>query len=288
MAERLRALGVVSRIIVVTTSGDRYADRSLAAIGGKELFTREIDQALAAGAIDLAVHSLKDVPAERPAALLLAAVPGREDPRDAWVAKPGASWRSLPAGARIGTSSLRRRAQLLALRGDLEIVPIRGNVDTRLRKWREGQCEALVLAGAGLRRLGLEGTITAWLEPEVMCPAAGQGALAVECRAEDGETQALAAALDDAAAHTAVRAERAVLRGLGAGCQTPVGAHAVWDGGRLRLRAVVADADGHQLLQAEQWGQGGPEELGQQVAERLLAQGAAALLATPAPAPEAP
>lgn len=288
MAERLRALGVESRIIVVTTSGDRYADRSLAAIGGKELFTREIDQALATGEIDLAVHSLKDVPAERPAALLLAAVPGREDPRDAWVANPGASWRSLPAGARIGTSSLRRRAQLLALRGDLEIVPIRGNVDTRLRKWREGQCEALVLAGAGLRRLGLEGTITAWLEPEVMCPAAGQGALAVECRAEDGETQALVAALDDAAAHTAVRAERAVLRGLGAGCQTPVGAHAAWDGGRLRLRAVVADADGHQLLQAEQWGQAGPEELGQQVAERLLAQGAAALLATPAPAPEAP
>lgn len=328
-AGRLREQGIAAEIVFVTTSGDRFADRALAAIGGKELFTREIDEALAAGEIDLAVHSLKDVPAERPAALTLAAVPGREDPRDAWVSGAGGSWRTLPAGARVGTSSLRRQAQLWALRADLEIVPMRGNVDTRLRKWRERECAALVLAVAGLRRLGREAAIAEWLAPEVMCPAAGQGALALECRAADEETRGILAALDDPAAHQAVRAERALLRRLGAGCQTPVGSYAEWrpesgGGQRLHLRAVVGEARAAEgkagrLLRAEaegaarpasagrsvEAGSGGrqrragsagnfselpePEALGAAVAEQLLAQGAAELLAgLAAPGPEAP
>ncbi len=288
VAAALRARGLAVEVVFLATSGDRFADRSLAEIGGKELFTKEIDQALAGGEVDMAVHSLKDVPAQRPEMLTLAAVPPREDPRDAWVAPAGVSWEALPPGARIGTSSLRRRSQLLAQRPDVAIVPLRGNVDTRLRKWREGACEALVLAGAGLKRLGQAGTIVAWLEPEVLCPAAGQGALAVECRAEDGEARRRLAPLDDALTHQAVLAERAVLARLGAGCQTAVGALARWRGRELHLRAVVGEPDGHRLIVAEAASSGDAHELGARVAERLLAQGAAEILAAPTPAPEAP
>ncbi len=288
IAAELGARAIPAEIVFLTTSGDRFADRALAAIGGKELFTKEIDQALAAGEVDLAVHSLKDVPAVRPAALFLAAVPSREDPRDAWVAPPGLTLDSALPAARIGTSSLRRRAQLLARFPQLQIVPLRGNVDTRLRKWREGHCDALVLAGAGLKRLGQEAVITAWLQPEEMCPAAGQGALAIECRAADVATRQALSALDHPPTHQAVRAERAVLARLGAGCQTPVGALAEWRGPELHLRAVVADGEGRRLITAAASASGDPRLLGVQVAEQLLSQGAAELLGPPIPAPEAP
>ena len=288
IAAELRSRAIPAEIVFLTTSGDRFADRALAAIGGKELFTKEIDQALAAGEVDLAVHSLKDVPAVRPAALFLAAVPGREDPRDAWVAPPGLTLASAPPAARIGTSSLRRRAQLLARFPQLEIVPLRGNVDTRLRKWREGHCDALILAGAGLKRLGQEAVISAWFQPEEMCPAAGQGALAIECRAADAFTRQALSALDHPPTHQAVRAERAVLARLGAGCQTPVGAFAHWSGPELHLRAVVADRDGRGLISSSASAAGNPAQLGVQVANQLLSQGAAELLGPPLPAPEAP
>lgn len=273
----LEARGHEARIEIIHTTGDHITDVSLAQLGKqtstKGLFTKELEEALLAGRVDLAVHSLKDMPTELPAGLALGAVPGpRADVRDALV---GARLADLPPGAKVGTSALRRHAQLRALRPDLVVESIRGNVDTRLRKQEEGQYDAIVLAAAGLTRLGWQDRISEYFEPCVMCPAVGQGALAIETRAGDDRLFVL----DDLNVRNAVTAERALLRALGGGCQVPVGAHAETSGDLLQLRAVVAHPDGTRLLREELAGAAMyAEEIGRQVAEALLANGARAIL----------
>src|SRR5438552_7382744 len=238
---RLAALGMESCIEIIKTTGDRITSVPLSSVGGKGLFTKEIEDALLAREVDLAVHSLKDLPTEIPAGLEITAIPEREDPYDALV---GRKLSELRRGAKIGTSSLRRSAQLRRLRPDLEVESVRGNVDTRLRKLDEGQYAAIVLAAAGLTRLGWANRIAESLPPEVMCPAVGQGALAIETR--DGET--ICQALDHAATRSAVTAERAVLRALGGGCLTPIGAHACVEQETLRVMAIVISTDGAQSV----------------------------------------
>ncbi len=228
----------------VVTSGDRIQDRSLQEVGGKGLFIKEIEEALLAGEADFAVHSIKDVPAELAASLTLAAIPPREDPRDVVVTRDGRSLEELPAGAKVGTSSLRRKTMLLAMRGDLDVGPLRGNVDTRLRKLEEGAVDAIVLAYAGLLRLGMGDRATQVLAPEAMLPAVGQGALGIECRANDRRVAEWLAATDDATTRVAVTAERAFMAAVGGSCQLPVAAYAVQRGDALLLRAMVAEPDG--------------------------------------------
>ena len=283
LAER----GVECSIQIIKTTGDRITDVPLAVAGlqsgsGKGLFTKEIEEALLAGRIDLAVHSLKDLPTELPEGLTLAAIPERESPLDALV---GSRFEDLPRGARVGTSSLRRAAQLRRRRPDLDVVSLRGNVDTRLRKLEEGQCDAIVLAAAGLLRLGWGERITELLQPELMCPAVGQGALAVETR-QTGAGFEICGALDHAATRAAVTAERALLGTLGGGCQVPVGAHAVIDGARMHLSAVVISPDGVDIasgaLESEV---SRPEAAGHELGQQLLAQGAAAILKRVYPSP---
>jgi hydroxymethylbilane synthase len=248
---RLEEQGHPCTIEIIKTKGDKILDVPLAKIGGKGLFTKEIEEALLDGRIDLAVHSLKDLPTELPAGLALACVPQREDPRDALVGCPLAK---LPDGARVGTSSLRRAAQLRALRPDLDILDIRGNVDTRLRKQQEGQYDALVMASAGLTRLGLAQHIADYLDPASFLPAVAQGALAIETRADQGPAWQACQALRDARAEAEVAAERALLAGLGGGCQVPLGANAVTDGNDLLLRAIVVSPDGQRLVRRQMAG----------------------------------
>lgn len=275
VAARLNELGARTRIEIIRTTGDRITDAALAKIGGKGLFTREIEEALLEGRVDLAVHSMKDLPTAMPGGLVVAAVPPREDPRDAVV---GCRLEELPAGARVGTSSLRRTAQLRLLRPDLVIEPVRGNVDTRLRRLEEGRYEAIVLAAAGLRRLGWEARIAEVLPPDVMLPAVGQGALAIETRA-DGEAFELCRRLDDPASHQAVSAERALLTALGGGCQVPIAAHAVVTDETLRLRALVVSPDGARAVRQEIDGPAADAvRLGEELGRRLLAAGAEAIL----------
>lgn len=245
------AEGTSTQELQIVTSGDRIQDRSLAEIGGKGLFVKEIEEALLARKADFAVHSLKDLPGLLPAGLLLACVPQRENPRDALVAPQYHTLRGLPPGARVGTSSLRRSICVKALRPDLVIELLRGNVDTRLRKVESGQYDAIVLAQAGLVRLGLEHKVTQTLPLDEFLPAPGQGALGIECRTEDPLTRALLLALNDESAATCVAAERGVLVALGGDCKTPLGAHADRFDGRLRLRAFVAEVDGSRLRRAE-------------------------------------
>jgi hydroxymethylbilane synthase len=272
---RLAELGEESRIDIIHTTGDKVLDVALSKVGTKGLFTKEIEEALLAGSIDLAVHSLKDMPTELPHALTLAAIPAREDPRDAMV---GRRLTGLRQGALVGTSSLRRAAQLKALRPDLDIQNIRGNVDTRLRKLDEGLFEAIVLAAAGLRRLGWADRITEYLEPGVMCPAVGQGALAIETRDDGGHAFEVCRKLNDAATETCVKAERAVLAALGGGCQVPIGAHATL-GKTLRLIAVVVSPDGSSVIRKVQEEQAGnAEELGRAMGAELLAAGGREIL----------
>ena len=235
----------------VVTSGDRITDRPLADIGGKGLFVKEIEEALLDRRADFAVHSIKDVPGALPDGLVLACVPRREDPRDVLVAPRHLSLEALPVGARVGTSSLRRMVALRQRRPDLEVLPLRGNVDTRLRKVQSGECDAIVLARAGLVRLGLEGRATQILETDVSLPAVGQGALGIECRGDDAETRALLARLHDTLTATCVAAERGVLVAVGGDCKTPLGAHAERHGDALRLRAFVARPDGGDLRRAD-------------------------------------
>jgi hydroxymethylbilane synthase len=280
MADALRRRGAAVDIVAMRTEGDRLLGARLADVGGKGLFVREIEDALADGRVDLAVHSLKDLPAEQPPGLELVAFPPREDPRDVLVTRGAASLQALPAGATVGTSSLRRRAILLSLRPDLAVAPLRGNVDTRLRKLAEGACEAIVLAAAGLRRLGLQPDHVVLLEADVFVPAVGQGIIAVEVRREDRRTRALVAALDDPATRACALAERAYLRRLGASCNTPMAAHATLRDGRLGMTAVVASDDGARILRAE--AAAPPDEaeaLGRGLAESLLAEGAAEVTA---------
>jgi hydroxymethylbilane synthase len=241
------------------------------------MFTKEIEEALEAKTIDLAVHSLKDVPTELMPGFELAAIMKREDARDAFVSAKYGSINALPKGARVGTSSLRRQAQLRALRPDLDIHPLRGNVDTRLRKLEQGEYDAIILAAAGLRRLGRTELIREIIATEVMCPAAGQGALAIEIRKDDETTRNRLAFLDDADARATTECERAALNTLGGGCQVPIGAHAQTAGGKLRLKAVVARPDGSEVLRAEQMGTDA-ERLGRLVGEELLAKGAQRIL----------
>jgi hydroxymethylbilane synthase len=277
---RLAEGGHECRIEIIRTTGDRITDVPLAKVGTKGLFTKEIEEALAAGAIDLAVHSMKDLPAALPAGLRLAAIPEREDPRDAMI---GRRLAELAEGAKVGTSSLRRAAQLLALRPDLVIDPLRGNLDTRLRKVAEGSYGAIVLAAAGLKRMGWSGRIAEILPVETMCPAVGQGALAIETRDDAGRPLGTArtacAALDHAPTRIAVMAERAVLAGLGGGCQVPIGAHAVVRDGRIQLRAVVVSPDGAILIRRQGEGPAAQaESLGAQLARELADAGGQEIL----------
>lgn len=273
---KLTELGEECRIEIIKTTGDKVTDVPLAKVGGKGLFTKEIEDALLAASVDVAVHSLKDMPTELPAGLTLQAIPGREDVRDAMV---GRRLDELKAGARVGTSSLRRSAQLRALRPDLHIETIRGNLDTRLRKLDEGQFDAIMLAAAGLRRLGWADRIAELLPAEVCCPAVGQGALAIETRDDDGSGACVCRKLDDPAARAAVTAERALLRALGGGCQVPIGAYAHLAGGRLFLRAVVAAPDGSEIVNGQ--GVGSPEDaesIGEELGRELLSRGAREIL----------
>jgi hydroxymethylbilane synthase len=280
--DRLESAGHEITIKIIKTSGDKLQNAALATSGTKGLFIKEIEEALLAGQVDLAVHSMKDLPADLPDGLGVAAVPEREDPHDALVTKGSLRFEDLPAGARIGTSSLRRQSQLLALRPDLKVVPMRGNVDTRLHKLERGDCEALVLAGAGLKRLGFASHITSWFSESEICPAVGQGALAIEISMQNSAVGEVVAPLDHSFTHQAVRAERAMLKALGGGCQLPIAAYAKHNSGNLNLTGVVADPDGTRLLRACATGKPeNPENLGKQVAEDLCLQGASELLNAP-------
>lgn len=273
----LQQQGHTVSIEVIKTTGDKIKDVALANVGTKGMFTKEIEEALAEGHVDLAVHSLKDVPTELSAGFLLAAVPKREDPRDVFLSVRCREITELPAGARVGTSSLRRQAQLLALRPDLEIVPLRGNVDTRLRKLQSGEFEAIILAAAGLTRLGLTSTIREYIPVDQMCPAAGQGALALETRAGNAPITAALKYLDDPATRAAVECERAALNALGGGCQVPIGAYAELTESGLLLRAVVASPDGTEIIREQRTGED-PQQLGMEIGRLLLASGAQRIL----------
>ncbi|MGQ9368732.1 hydroxymethylbilane synthase [Azospirillum sp. ST 5-10] len=244
-------------IVVIKTTGDRILDRTLAEAGGKGLFTKEIEEALQDGRIDLAVHSMKDVPTWLPDGLELAALLPREDPRDAFFARGGHGLDSLPAGSVVGTAGLRRQAQVLERRPDLTVVPLRGNVQTRLAKLDAGEVDATLLALAGLRRLGLTERISAVLEPEVMLPAVAQGAIGIEIRSADDRTRACVAALNCPATAKRVAAERALLAALDGSCRTPIAALAELAGDRLELRAKVLSPDGRQVFRAERSGASG-------------------------------
>lgn len=263
----------------IKTTGDKILDVPLATIGGKGLFIKEIEEALARAEIDLAVHSLKDVPTQLPDGLEILAFPEREDPRDALISRHGLAFDRLPQGARVGTSSLRRQAQLLARRPDLSIVMLRGNLDTRLRKLDEGEFDAIILAAAGLRRLGWSDRVTEWLPPDIFIPAIGQGALALEGRSDDEFVRNLAGRLDHLPTRASVTAERALLERLEGGCQVPIAAHATIDGETLSLSGLVASVDGRRVVRDSV--QGRVEEahgLGVRLAERLLAQGGEEIL----------
>ncbi len=266
-------------LVPMNTRGDQIQDRSLAAIGGKGLFIKELEVAIAEGRADLAVHSMKDVPAELPPGFVIGAVLERADARDALLATRHPSLAALPAGARIGTSSLRRQAQILAARPDLKIEPLRGNVGTRIKRLDDGELDAIVLACAGLVRLGLQSRISAHLDLSACLPAVGQGVIGVECRADNAGALALIAALEHPASRTALSAERSFSGTLGGSCQSPIAAHATLAGGRLSLHGLVAEPDGSRLLRDTLEGPAGdPEALGEALAQRLLAAGAGPLL----------
>lgn len=271
------------RIEIIKTSGDVNSE-PLSVIGGKGVFTKELEEALLDGRIDVAVHSLKDLPTSIPEGLVIAAICKREDPRDALVLKQtsdgiAASLHALPKGATVGTSSPRRLVQLRYLRRDLVIKELRGNVDTRLRKLDEGQYDALILACAGLRRLGLDHRISAPLPPGEMLPAVGQGALGIETRGDDADSIEFVSILDHKFTRLACLAERALLRGLGGGCQLPIAAYAVVREKRIRLDGLVAEPQGKQIVKERiSGGLDAAEELGRRLAEQLLERGAAALL----------
>ena len=278
VAAPLRTLGADVQIVPVRTEGDRRLEVQLASIGGKGLFVREIEEMLLAGSLDCAVHSLKDLPAETPTGLCLAAFPMREDPRDVLVTRAKGRLEDLRTGAKLGTGSPRRRALALAIRADLVVEPLRGNVETRLRKLESEDLDGVLLAAAGLTRLGLAPAHVQPLDPDVFVPAVGQGVLAVESRADDRRVLSLLGRLDHAATRACASAERACLARLGASCNAPVAAYATRDGSTLRMTALVASDDGRKVLRAT--GIGAPdtaERLGRQLADSLLDQGAASV-----------
>lgn len=282
VAGRLAALhpGLTVELEIIKTTGDKILDVPLAQVGGKGLFVKEIEDALLAGRAGLAVHSMKDVPSDLPQDLILAAVSEREDVRDVLVSRRGGGLETLPQGGRVGTSSLRRQAQLLALRPDLVMVPVRGNVETRLKKLESENLDAVVLAAAGLNRLGLKDVPAHPLEPATMLPAVGQGALGLECRAHDQWVRGLIAPLDHPPTAAAVAAERGFLARLEGGCQVPIAGHAVLDNGIVTLRGLVASLDGRRVVRGQ--GLAPPHEaraMGAAVAEEILARGGREILA---------
>jgi hydroxymethylbilane synthase len=273
----LRERGHEVQIEIIKTTGDKITDVALAKVGTKGMFTKEIEEALADGRVDLAVHSLKDLPTEVPAAFEIAAITRRENPRDVFVSSKFGRIDDLPNGAKVGTSSLRRQAQLRAVRPDLDIFPLRGNVDTRLRKLESGEYDAIILAAAGVTRLGLTALVKQVIPAEVMCPAAGQGALAIEIRSGDQGTRQHVLFLDDSQSRATTTCERALLNRLGGGCQVPIGAFAEIHNGRLHLDGVVAKPDGSQVLRES--GEGNdPQQLGDDVGGTLLRRGGDAIL----------
>jgi hydroxymethylbilane synthase len=293
----LSARGIAAELVPMKTTGDKKLDEPLGAIGAKGLFTKELEDALLAGKVDCCVHSLKDLPTEMPDGLTIAAVLEREDPRDVLVvndAIPAEGLSDLPRGSRVGTSSLRRRAQLLGARPDVDVVELRGNVPTRLKKVDEGKVHAAILAAAGLRRLGVQQRIDAWLDPPAWLPAAGQGAIAVQSRADDERMAALLSPLDHAATSAAVRAERSFLAALEGGCQVPIGALAMSSVTGLVLHGLIADARGSRIIRGEEpVDTAAPERGAQRLAAELLRRGGDQILSQlrnlekiPAPQPE--
>ncbi|MGH9514092.1 MAG: hydroxymethylbilane synthase [Terriglobales bacterium] len=291
IAGELLQRGHELEIKIIHTTGDKILDVALSKVGAKGIFTKEIEESLATKQIDLAVHSLKDLPTELEDQFEIAAIPAREDPRDALCSAKYSAVDKLPRNARVGTSSLRREAQLRAIRPDLVIHPLRGNVDTRLRKLESGEYDAIILALSGLRRLGRTELVRQVMPIELMCPAAGQGALAIEIRADDDDVRSTLAFLDEKAARSETECERALLKKLGGGCQVPIGANAKFSGGSLHLQAVVASPDGKTILRDSGHGEDAAA-LGALVGERLLKQGGGAILeqvyAHAGPQPEQP
>lgn len=279
VANLLRGAGHTVAIETIKTTGDKITEVPLAKVGSKGMFTKEIEEAMLEGQIDLAVHSLKDLPTEVSPEFVLAAILEREDSRDAFLSQKYSRIEELPGRARVGTSSLRRQAQLHAMRRDLEVIPLRGNVDTRLRKLESGEFDAIILAAAGVSRLGLSELVRMHIDPAQMCPAAGQGALAIEARTDDLATIFALRFLDHAPTRAEVECERAALGALGGGCQVPIGAYARQDGGKLILQAVVASPDGEQIIRAQRSGSD-PQSLGREVGEALLSSGAKRILAS--------
>ena len=277
VADLLRQQGHSIEIKIIKTTGDKVLDVALAKVGTKGMFTKEIEEALAEKQIDLAVHSLKDVPTELQPEFDLAAILKREDPHDAFISVKYSGLQELPTNAKVGTSSLRRQCQLKALRHDVEVFPLRGNVDTRLRKLQSGEYDAIILAAAGVRRLGLQEHMRACIPADLMCPAVGQGALAIETRKDDEATRRSLAFMDDPATRAEVACERALLGALGGGCQVPIGALAEKRGKRMKLRAMVGRPDGTEVLR--EWAEGDdPEELGRATAQKFLMRGAQEIL----------
>ena len=266
------------QLTVIKTKGDKILDVPLAKVGGKGLFVKEIEDALLEGKIDLAVHSMKDMPAELPKGLSIGAIPQRENPQDVLVSNRGCL-ADLPQGARIGTSSLRRASQLLIARPDIFIHPLRGNLDTRLRKLDEGDMDAIVLAAAGILRLGLKHRITEYLDSSVMLPAAGQGALCIEVREGDEQTGTLMAELDHAETRTIVLGERAFLHRLGGSCQVPIAAHGRIEDGRFEIRGLIAEPDGSRVFSQELVGPAASSKsIGAALAKKLMEQGAMTII----------
>jgi hydroxymethylbilane synthase len=280
-AHHIRALlqerGHEVELEIIKTTGDKITDVALAKVGTKGMFTKEIEEALIEGRVDLAVHSLKDLPTELSREFEIAAITTRENPNDVFCSVKYKRIDDLPKRARVGTSSLRRQAQLKAVRPDLDIFPLRGNVDTRLRKLEAGEYDAIILAAAGLNRLGKTELVKQVIPAEIMCPAAGQGALGIEIRAGDSETRKHLAFLDDAAARATTTCERALLNKLGGGCQVPIGASAHARNGRIHLEAIVAHPDGTVVLRESRDGND-PVKLGEEVGDTLLARGGDAIL----------
>jgi hydroxymethylbilane synthase len=271
--------GAAVTLTKIKTTGDKILDVPLAKVGGKGLFVKEIEEAMLAGDIDIAVHSMKDVPTFFPDGLHLGAITKREDPRDALLSRSNVKFADLPKGAKIGTSSLRRQSQLMHLRPDFRISQLRGNVDTRLRKLKEGQYDAIILAAAGVKRLGLAGNVTEYISTEISLPAIGQGALGIECRVDDRELNDMIAFFNHEESRVCVTAERALLRRLEGGCQVPIACHGVMKDGKLFVSGLVASVDGKRIIRDGIDGKpGDADRLGVALAEKLLKQGADVIL----------
>lgn len=272
--------GLTVELVIIKTTGDKILDVPLAKVGGKGLFVKELEEAMLAGEVDLAVHSMKDVPTFFPEGLGLSVILPREDPRDALLSVEHDSLEGLPQGGKVGSSSLRRQSQLMRLRPDLEVVSLRGNVDTRIRKLEEGQFDAIILAAAGVKRLERTERVVAYLDETAMVPAIGQGAVGIETRLDDERTRGILAPLAHPATETCVRAERALLAKLEGGCQVPIAGHALLDGETLSLTGLVGDLEGKVMLtEAQEGAAADPEALGVRVADALLAGGAKEILA---------